>query len=123
MASRGRVFSGYEVADAVYADREDGGPEDSARAVGKLVAEIHKRCMAAGIAIKLKNPLCQQGYGFFSLSVAEPPKAALTRLGMQTRDRTQHANAILLEGTECTSSNARGNYQRMSNSTSFPGMS
>jgi hypothetical protein len=123
LTSRGRVFSGYEVADAVYADREDGGPEDSARAIGKLVAEIHKRCKAAGIAIKLKNPLCQQGYGFFSISVAEPPKAVLTRLGLSTSDRRQHSNDIVLEGTECTNRNARGDYPRTSSSTSFHDMS
>jgi hypothetical protein len=92
VTSRGRVFSGHEVADAVYGDREDGGPEDSARGIAKLIAEIHRRCSAAGIALRLKNPLCSHGYGFFSIGVAESPKAALVRLGLRIGDNHLEAS-------------------------------
>jgi hypothetical protein len=83
MSAPGRLFSAREIAETLYVERDDGGPEFARNHVRKQVCDLLGRCRDAGIDLRLKNPLTSHGYAFMGVGVMESPKAALARMGVR----------------------------------------
>jgi DNA-binding response OmpR family regulator len=91
MSQPGRSFSALEIANAVYAHREDGGPDLPKSTIGKRVFDLRTRFRHAGIDLRLKNPLTKTGvvYTRDSLRILETPKAMAERAGVRLGARTE----------------------------------
>jgi hypothetical protein len=83
MSSPGKLFLSSEIAETLYSERRDGGPEFDKSHVRKQVFDMIERCRDAGIDLRLKNPLTRYGYAFMGVVVMESPKAVLEKSGMR----------------------------------------
>lgn len=81
MSQQHRYFSARELAELLYEDRVDGGPEWADTGVKTLIHRIRVNGHRAGIEFVLKNPLNEKGYRFFGMRLAESPLMSLKRLG------------------------------------------
>jgi DNA-binding response OmpR family regulator len=103
MSQPGRSFSVREIADAVYAHREDGGPDLPKSTIGKRIFDLRLRLRHAGIDLRVKNPMTKVGivYSRDSLRILETPKAMAERAGVRLGMREEaHSPPELREGKE-----------------------
>ncbi len=77
MADPGRVYSGQEIADFIYADRENGGPQDARNVICILIMKLRERCLRDGVELRLKSEWSSRGYVFVGASLTDKARAKL----------------------------------------------
>jgi hypothetical protein len=82
MSQPGRFFSALEIANAVYEEQENGGPE-SANTIGVMIHFLKRKLRRAGIDLRLKSPFTKIGYAYLGMTLLESPKKTLERAGVR----------------------------------------
>jgi hypothetical protein len=83
MSQPGRFFSAMEIAEAVYFDREDGGPDLPQSTIRTEIHFLRAKMRRAGIDLRLKSPFTKVGYAYLGMLLMESPKKTLERSGVR----------------------------------------
>ncbi len=77
MSDPGRVYSGKEISDFIYFDRENGGPQHAPNTICIHMMKLQEHCLREGVELQLKSEWSSRGYVFIGARLTDKAREKL----------------------------------------------